>query len=258
MSSLQSKPVVLVTGAGRRVGSVIARTLAQAGYRLALHANRSSQGAEQLAGVVEAAAGQAFTIEADFRDEAAIRRMIDQAYEHFGRLDAVVNNAAIWQRKSLEATTAADVRAHWEVDSLAPFVVCQHAGLLMARQETGGAIVNIADWAISRPYPDYAAYFAAKGSIPTLTRTFAVELAKRNPQVRVNAILPGPVMLPAEMTAAERETVISATLVKRAGTPEHVAHAVRFLLENDFVTGVCLPVDGGRTIFGGAFEERGS
>jgi pteridine reductase len=118
----------------------------------------------------------------------------------------------------------------------------------MADQPRGGAIVNIGDWATARPYPDYAAYFPSKGAIPTLTRDFAVELAARNPRIRVNAVLPGPVMLPKELSEAERAQAIAGTLVKREGSPQHVADAVAFLIGNDFVTGVCLPVDGGRTI----------
>jgi pteridine reductase len=121
----------------------------------------------------------------------------------------------------------------------------------MTNQPTGGAIVNIGDWATARPYLNYSAYFPSKGAIPTLTRDFAVELASRNPRVRVNAVLPGPVMLPPDLPEAERQAAIAGTLVRREGTPQHVADAVLFLLENDFITGVCLPVDGGRTISGG-------
>jgi len=101
---------------------------------------------------------------------------------------------------------------------------------------------------VARPYSDYAAYFPSKGAIPALTRSLAVEFAARNPRVRVNCVLPGPVMLPPDMEPEARAAVLAGTLVNREGTPEHVAHAVLFLLENDFVTGVCLPVDGGRTI----------
>ena len=175
--------------------------------------------------------------------------MIAAAHAHFGRIDALVNNAAIWKGKPLEAVRAADVREHFEVNTLATFICCQEAGLLMVAQEEGGSIVNIGDWAIERPYRNFVAYFAAKGSIPTLTRAMAVELASRNPRVRVNAILPGPVLLPDDMTAAERREVIDATLVKREGSPGDIARAVLFLLESPFITGVCLPVDGGRTIY---------
>jgi pteridine reductase len=87
-----------------------------------------------------------------------------------------------------------------------------------------------------------------------MTRMFAVELAARNPAVRVNCILPGPVMLPADLSASERREAIAGTLLRREGRPEHVGHAVIFLVENEFVTGVCLPVDGGRTIAGGVSD----
>jgi NAD(P)-dependent dehydrogenase (short-subunit alcohol dehydrogenase family) len=115
----------------------------------------------------------------------------------------------------------------------------------MSEQETGGAIVNIGDWASERPYRDYGAYFVSKATIPTMTRLFAVELA---PRIRVNAVLPGPVLMPGDISEAERKRAVAGTLVGRAGRPEHVSNAVAFLLENDFITGVCLPVDGGRTI----------
>jgi pteridine reductase len=120
----------------------------------------------------------------------------------------------------------------------------------MVKQPEGGAIVTIGDWAVARPYPNYAAYFPSKGAIPAITRSMAVELAMRNPAVRVNCILPGPVMLPPDLSDAERRLSVADTLVRREGRPENVAHAVLFLVENDFVTGICLPVDGGRTIAG--------
>ena len=140
---------------------------------------------------------------------------------------------------------ADDVRRFFEVNTLSTFVCCQHAGLIMTEQEEGGAIVNIGEWAVERPYRDYAAYFISKGAIPTLTRMFAVELA---PKVRVNAVFPGPVLLPESLSEEERRRAIAGTLLGRPGRPENIALAVAALLENDFITGVCLPVDGGRTI----------
>jgi pteridine reductase len=161
----------------------------------------------------------------------------------------LVNSAAIWVARPLAEVTPDDVRRHFEINTLATFVCAQQAGLVMAGQTEGGAIVNIGDWAIERPYRDYAAYFAAKGSIPTLTRSLAVELAALNPLVRVSAVLPGPVLLPEGLSASERDTVIESTLVKREGTVAELADAVLFLLENKFITGVSLPVDGGRSVF---------
>jgi pteridine reductase len=242
-------PVALVTGAGRRVGNGIARFLAARGYRVALHANQSLAAAEQTARELSAAGSASIALAADLADPAAARDLVDRACAHFGRLDALVNSAAIWIARPLEQVTAADVRRHFEINTLATFVGCQAAGLVMVGQPQGGAIVNVGDWAVARPYRDYAAYFTAKGSIPALTRSLAVELAARNPRVRVNAVLPGPVLLPESMTRRKREQIVSATLVKREGTVEELARAIVLLLENEFITGVCLPVDGGRSIF---------
>jgi pteridine reductase len=242
-------PVALVTGSGaRRVGNVVARALAARGFHLVLHANRSLAEAEETMEDLRRAGCQAIALAADLSDEAAARRIVDGAHLHYGRLDVLVNCAAIWRPVRLEDVTADEVRRNFEVNTLATFICAQSAGLKMVTQPTGGVIINVGDWAVSRPYLNYAAYFPSKGAIPALTRALAVELAARNPRVRVNAILPGPVMLPPSLTPEERAASIAGTLVKREGTPEHIAHAVSFLIENDFVTGVSLPVDGGRTI----------
>ncbi|MCE9528303.1 MAG: SDR family oxidoreductase [Planctomycetales bacterium] len=242
-------PVALVTGSGaKRVGNVVARALAARGFHLVLHANRSVQEAEETVNDVRRDGGKAIALTADLTNESAARKLVDDAHQHFGRLDALVNCAAIWRPVPLEKVTADEVRRNFEINTLATFLCSQQAGLIMAAQPTGGVIINIGDWAVARPYLNYAAYFPSKGAIPALTRDLAVELAARNPRVRVNAILPGPVMLPPDLPQAEREKSIAGTLVKREGSPRHIAHAVLFLIENDFVTGVSLPVDGGRTI----------
>jgi pteridine reductase len=145
--------------------------------------------------------------------------------------------------------TARDVRDHFETNVLATFLCARQAGLAMVQQPEGGCIVNLGDWAEARPYTDYSAYFATKGAIPTLTRDLAVELGTRNPRVRVNCILPGPVLLPPDMPEERRRQVIDSTLVRREGRPENIVQAVLFFLDNDFVTGVSLPVDGGRSIY---------
>ena len=245
-----AQPVALVTGSGaERVGNAIVRTLAARGYRCVVHANRSLTEANATARELSAQGHTALALQADLTNETALHGLIDAAWSHFGRLDLLVNAAAIWESKRLEEITSDDVRRQFEINTLAVFEAGRYAGLKMVAQPHGGAIVNLGDWAIERPYLNYAAYFPSKGAIPTLTRTLAVELGTRNPRVRVNAVLPGPVMLPPDLPAQEREAAIAGTLVKREGTPQHVADAVAFLAENDFVTGVCLPVDGGRTIY---------
>ncbi len=242
------RPVALVTGSARRVGNIVVRLLAARGYRCVVHANSSVKEAETTVAELKALGQEAITLQANLTVQKELHALIDNTYAHFERLDLLVNAAAIWESKSLEETSSDDVRAHFEINTLAVFEACRYAGLKMAAQKTGGAIINLGDWAIARPYLNYAAYFPSKGAIPTLTRNFAVELAQRNPRVRVNAVLPGPVLLPDDLSAKEREAAIAGTLVKREGTPQNVADAVLFLAENDFITGICLPVDGGRTI----------
>lgn len=243
-------PVALVTGSGKkRVGYHVAEALARRGHRLAVHYRTSAAEAAATVEHLRALGGEAIAVPAQLADEAEVRGLVDQVRTHFGRIDVLVNCAAIWNRKPLEEVTAHDVREHFEVNTLGTFLMCQQVGLVMVRQATGGLIVNVGDWADARPYLHYAAYFPSKGAIPTLTRTMAVELGTRNPRVRVNAVLPGPVMLPLDLPEDEKREAIEATLVRREGSPLHVVQAVLSFLDNDFVTGVCLPVDGGRTIY---------
>lgn len=244
-------PVALVTGSGSpRIGNALVLALAERGYRIAVHANRSADAAEKTAQDCRDAATDAIAVLADLADEDQARDMIRSVHEHFGRIDLLVNCAAIWKPTRLEQVTAGDVREHLNVNTVGTFLCCQQVGLLMVRQAFGGAIVNVGDWALDQPYLDYAAYFAAKGAIPSITKDFAVELARRNPRIRVNAVLPGRAMLPESLDEAERQAALDGTLVKREGSPQHIADAVIFLAEHEFITGVCLPVDGGRRLRG--------
>ncbi len=244
--------VVLVTGAGkRRVGFHVAEAFARRGWAVAVHYRSSAAEAADTVAHLRGLGADADTFAAELSDEGQVRAMTEGVYARFGRVDALVNAAAVWPRKRLEDVTAADVRTCFDDNTLGTFLTCQHVGLRMCGQSDGGCIVNIGDWADARPYRDYAAYFPSKAAIPGLTRTFAVELGTRNPKVRVNCVLPGPVMLPPDLPEAERREAIDATLVKREGSPGHVAAAVLALVDNEFVTGVCLPVDGGRTVYAG-------
>lgn len=241
--------VAWVTGSGApRVGRTVAEALAARGYAVVLHARTSLDQARAAAARFEAQGTPALVVAGDLADEAVVDRAVAEILARFGRLDVLVNSAAVWKSKPLEETVAADVEEHFRANTLSAFLCCRAAGLAMTKQAEGGAIVNLGDWAVERPYLNYAAYFPSKGAIPALTRMFAVELAHRNPNVRVNAVLPGPVMLPPDLTPAQRAEAIAGTLVRREGTPEHVAAAVLAIVENSFITGVCIPVDGGRTI----------
>ena len=249
------RKVALITGAGkRRVGWHVADALARRSYALAIHYRSSATEAESAVAEFQSRGIEAAAFPADLTDEQAVGQLVEQTLARFGRIDVLVNTAAVWKSKRLEDVTAADVRGFFETNTLSTFLCCQHAGLAMVQQPEGGSIVTFGDWATARPYKNYAAYFPSKGAIPTLTRCLAVELGTRNPRVRVNCILPGPVMLPPDLPQAEREQAINATLVKREGRPENVAQAVLHFIDNDFLTGVCLPVDGGRTTYAGGSE----
>jgi pteridine reductase len=239
-----------VTGSGaKRVGAVVADALARKGYAVAVHYRSSAAEAEDTVCQLREHGVEAEAFPAELGDEAQVQALVGNVLLRFGRIDVLVNCAAVWQSKPLEQVTAADVRYHFDANALGTFLMCQHVGLAMVKQSEGGAIVNVGDWAEVRPYPGYAAYFPSKGAVTATTRCMAVELALRNPNVRVNAVLPGPVMLPPDLPEAEKQQAINATLVKREGSPQNVAQAVLALIENDFVTGACLPVDGGRTVF---------
>lgn len=251
-NTMQPNRVALVTGSGkRRIGRFVAEELAQRGYSMAIHYRSSETEARELLSELRSRGIAADVFAADLGNELAVQEMVARVVARFGRIDVLVNCAAIWRNKPLEEVTAADLHESFDANTLGTFLVSQQVGLLMTQQAEGGSIVLVGDWAVTRPYLNHAAYFVSKGSIPTMTRCLAVELASRNPQVRVNCVLPGPVMLPDDFPPEERERVVAATLVKREGRPENVVQAVMHFIDNDFVTGACLPVDGGRTIYAG-------
>lgn len=244
--------VAVVTGSGKkRIGWHVASALADRGYNLVIHYHTSATEAEATANTLRGRGVEALSVRADLTDEAEVQNLFSSVENHFGRLDVFVHCAGVWNKKPLEEVGAADVRRNFEANVLSTFLCVRAAGLMMVRQEQGGCIVTLGDWAVIRPYLDYPSYFASKGAIPTLTRCLAVELGTRNPRVRVNCVEPGPVLLPPDLPEDERREAIAATLVQREGSPDHIARAVLALIDNDFIAGVCLPVDGGRSVFAG-------
>jgi len=236
--------VALVTGAGIRVGKRIALALAGRGYHLAVHYHSSAGPAEETAEEIRALGVEAEPIRCDLADTGAIGGLIAAVDERWGRLDALVNSAAIFPRTPWDEIDEATWDAALAVNLKAPFFVAWHAAPLL--KASGGSIVHIADWAALRPYRHYLPYLASKGGVVTMTKAMAKELA---PEVRVNAVAPGPVMLPEEMSEEVVENVRRATLVQRLGSPDDVANGVVYLVDvADFVTGHVLVVDGGRLI----------
>ncbi len=249
-------PVALITGSGvARVGRRIAEHFRDRGFRIVLHAHHSVEVAEKLVAEWNRDGIVAMLVTGDVSDEVIVSRWRTEIESHFERIDVLVNSAAIWEPIALEKTTAADFEHFFRVNALGIALTNQQFGLMMTGQSTGGAIINIGDWAIERPYRDFAAYFSSKSSVVGITQSMAVELATRNPNVRVNAILPGPVLLSDEISQQRRERIIKECLLQREGTPDDVASAAVFLATSPFVTGVCLPVDGGRSIYAGPSSD---
>lgn len=255
MSSAEK--VALITGSGRkRVGNVVAQHLADQGFSIALHYHSSREAAQETVHQLQESGIDCEAFCANVADEKDVDKMFDELVDRFGRLDVLVTTASIWDTVRLEEVTTDDLLRNLNVNTIGTFNCVRRAGLTMCEQSEGGSIVTIGDWAIERPYLDHAAYFISKGAIPTLTKTLAVELAHRNPQVRVNCIHPGPVMFPPDTPEHEKQELIESTLTKSGNCPKSVAQAVDFFIQNDFVTGVCLPVDGGRTIFASEATSR--
>jgi len=249
------RPVALVTGSAKRVGRVIAQHLADRGYRIAVHANTSMDEARDFADSLQEQGIEASAFQADLTCEESLKDMVDKVHFYFGRIDVLVNSASNFLPTPLDELTSEDVESLFQVNTF-PVLHCSRlVARRMREQATGGAIVNIADWSVVRPTHGFSAYIASKGAVVTLTKSLAIDLAAENPAIRVNAVLPGQVMLPDGSSDEKRQAALDATLVKRLGEPEDVAQTVRFLAESPFVTGVCVPVDGGRTIFSGQFDD---
>jgi NAD(P)-dependent dehydrogenase (short-subunit alcohol dehydrogenase family) len=236
---------VLVTGAAKRVGREIALALAERGARVAIHFNASADEAERTADDAKARGGDAVTVRADLTDERQIEAMVLKAAGAWGGLDGLVNNAAVFFRTPLDTMTEADWDRTLDPNLKGTFFCSLHAGRLMAKQDGGGAIISIADWAGERPYAGYVPYCVGKAGVIAMTKGMAKSFA---PGVRVNAILPGPVLVPTDLPKDEADEIMERTPLKRHGSPADIARAVIYLLEADFTTGALLPVDGGRLI----------
>jgi pteridine reductase len=233
--------VALVTGAGRRVGRAIALALAGKGMRLAVHYNAAATDAEETAQLARAAgATDAWTISADLRDARACARLIDEVAERGNALDVLVNSAAEMHRTPFDSVTSEEWDDIMALNLKSPFFCSQAA----ARHMTdGGAIVNIADLAALETWPEYIPHGISKAGVMQMTRALARKLA---PKIRVNAVVPGAVLLPEHWTQEDADKLVRTTPLARLGAPEDVAHAVIYLLESDYVTGDAVVVDGGR------------
>lgn len=245
--STVAAPVILVTGAARRVGAEIARTLHAAGACVAIHYRASAAEAERLAAELDAArAGSVAAFAADLLDIDALPRLIEAVAARFGRLDALVNNASSFHATKVGAVDTAAWDDLIGSNLKAPLFLSQAAAPHL--EASGGCIVNITDIHAERPLKGYPLYCAAKAGLLGLTRALALELG---PRMRVNAVAPGPIEWPQgtnDFPPEARTAIIAHTLLKRIGSPADIAQAVKYLIfDAPYVTGQVINVDGGRT-----------
>jgi len=236
--------VALVTGAGRRVGRAIAEGLAAVGCDVAVHLHGSAAGAQDTIAAIRGLGRRAEAFPADLRDAVAARALADRVVAVFGRLDILVNSAAIMVRQTIADVTPESWDATLDLNLRAGFFVAQ--GAVPHLRRTKGRIVNLADVAGLEPWPAYVPHCVSKAGVVMLTKGLARALA---PEITVNAIAPGAVLLPDDWDAATRKHFEETTPLGRLGSPADVVQAVRYLVESaDYVTGTVLVVDGGRTI----------
>jgi len=251
-----SGKVALITG-GKRIGAVVATTLARGGADVALIYNRSKVEAEETAAAVRALGppspglrrdSRAIVIQADVSSEQDCARAVEATASQLGRLDILINMASLYDSKPFDQLTPADWDRQMAVDLRASFLFARAAAGVMKRAG-GGRIINFADWVVAsgRPrYPGFLPYYVAKAGVKALTEALALELAPD--QILVNAIAPGPILAPPDMSEQESAAVVRNTPLGRWGGEDEIAKAVMFLVQSDFVTGETIRVDGGRHV----------
>jgi NAD(P)-dependent dehydrogenase (short-subunit alcohol dehydrogenase family) len=238
--------VAVLTG-GARIGQVVAQSLALHGCNLALIYRGSRDAAEASAQAATSEGVRAITIRADATDEDQIVRAVQETHRELGGIHILLNMASIYL--STPEPTKADWSNMIDTNTRSAFLFSIHAAQIMKLGESGGRIVNFADWlpASGRPrYKGFVPYYTSKAAVVGLTQSLALELA---PEVLVNAVAPGPILMPPGLSPAENDEVVDATPLRRWGGAEEIAKTVRFLVESDFVTGECIRVDGGRHLY---------
>lgn len=240
-------PVALITGGARRIGAILTEHLHQYGYRVLIHYRHSAVEARALAERLNAQRpASAAIVEADLDRDEAITPLVAAALAQFGRVDALINNASAFYPTPVGEATP----AHWDElmssNAKAPFFLSQ--ALVPELRQRRGCIINIADIHAHQPLPEYTLYCMAKAANTMLTRSLARELA---PLVRVNSVAPGAILWPehdAELSAQGKQALLNRIPLQRLGSPDNIAQAVLMLLQNDYLTGQIVAVDGGRSL----------
>ena len=237
--------VVLITGGAKRIGRELALGMAKRGARVAFSYRSSAPDARALLKALERQGTAAVAVRADLSRDADVRHLIGRVAKRFGRLDVLINSAANFDRVPFGRLTERDWDHALDANLKGSFLCALHASRVM-RRRGGGKIINFADWAAVRPYRDYLPYCVSKAGVIGLTKALAKELA---PEIQVNAIAPGPILPPPDMSAAARRRVARRVPLKRWGSPQDIVNTALFLIEGtDFMTGSTVFVDGGQLI----------
>lgn len=234
----------VVTGGARRLGAKIVLALAEAGCNVVINYRHSAADAEATAAQARRAGGTAITVQGDVSRATDVGRLLDTTLATFPHVDVLVANAGAFRRTPVDTLTETD----WDDmldNNLRTCFLCAHRFGVHMRDHGGGVVIALADVAGVRPWADYLPYSVAKAGVIALTQGLAKALA---PAVRVNAIAPGPILFPDDYDRDLREREIARTLLRREGAPQHIADAILALVRNDYITGVILPVDGGRML----------
>jgi len=235
---MPTRPVALVTGAARRIGREIALDLAAHGWDIAVHHRSSAADAQATAALLRGAGARAEVFAADLADETQCTALLPAVQAAFGRVDAVVNNASLFEHDDVASFNYAAMERHWRANT-GPAIVLARA----LHRSGGGCVVNLLDQKLWNPNPDHLSYTLSKAALEAATTLLAQALA---PTVRVCGVAPGVTLLSGDMSGPEFEKSHTMTPLRRSSTPQDVARSVRFLLESPAITGTTLLVDGGQ------------
>jgi hypothetical protein len=241
------RPLTLVTGAARRLGRAIALELADARHDIALHYHGSLAEAEATAADLRARGAEVALFQADLSDEAACRALVPAVVARLGRLDGVVNNAAVFEYDAPATFAHAAMERHWRANTAPAVLLAQALHEHLSERDGHGCVVNLLDQKLVNLNPDYFSYTLSKAALQAATQMLALALA---PRLRVVGVSPGVTMVSGPMSEAEFEAAHRLTPLQRSSTPGDIARAVRFALESPAITGSTLLVDGGQHLLG--------
>ena len=239
-----SGKVALITGSAKRIGRLTATELAKRGARVAIHFRSSGQEATETLRLIQDDGGSGSLFQADLSEVPAIEGMFRKLDQQFGGLDILVNSASTFHTSTAEDTSAELWDEQLNSNARAPFFVAQAAAQMMMKRGNG-KIINIVDVAGEMIWPGYFAYSVSKAALIAVNKGLAKALA---PKIQVNGVAPGPVLFPEHYTQDQKQLAINRTLLKRAGGARDIVNAIVFLIENDYITGEVIHVDGGRHI----------